>query len=175
MSAQEVMVDLPETHLGSICMHGGRFWWSSQGYNPQFYLRHSKNIKYQHIADGTSGHPHGSGQWYWVLEEPIDSAIVTGGADGNYKTNNSHSGTPLQSLMMSPLGGGGSGGQVQAFLPPAQSSPYGSGHYHFVIWDTSNAEQEVINKGDNYPLYDDGDYTISGFNYFNYFGNTVTP
>ena len=65
---------------------------------------------------------------------------------------------------MSPLGGGGSGGQVRAALPPAQSSPYGSGHYHFVIWDTSNAEQ-VINKGDNYPLYDDGDYTISGFNY----------
>ena len=72
-----------------VNMHAwGRFWWSSQGYNPQFYLRHSKNIKYQHIADGTSGHPHGSGQWYWVLEEPIDSAIVTGGAGGNYKTNN---------------------------------------------------------------------------------------
>ena len=54
---------------------------------------HSKKYKILPYTDGTSGHPHGSGQWYWVLEEPIDSAIVTGGPMVTHKTNNSHSGT----------------------------------------------------------------------------------
>lgn len=143
--------------LGMKPIAWGRFRYGSSGYQPGYYLRHSPNIKLQDVDPASNNVIYG-----WVLDTPVDEAIVTFNAHGLEATTQTQE---LQGGMQHNLG------RSQIFVAPeglhnGNGQYAGFGGYSFIIWDVSDSSMVSINKGDGLPLYSDGDYTItqSGYN-----------
>ena len=139
--------------LGMKAIAWGRFLYGSTGYQPGYYLRHSTNIKLQDVDPASNNVVYG-----WVLDTPVDEALVTFNAHGleaTGGTSHEYNGGMEHNL-----------GRSQIFVAPqglhtGNGQYAGFGGYSFIIWDVSDSAMTSINKGDGYPIYSDGDYTIT--------------
>jgi hypothetical protein len=142
--------------LGMKAVAWGRFKYGSSGYAPPFYIRHSTNIKFQDVDPASN-----NVVWGWVLDTPIDNAIVTFNAHGLEATTQTQA---LQGGMQHNLG------RSQIFVAPeglhtGNNQYAGYGGYSFIIWDVSDSAMFSLDKGDGYPIYSDGDNTITQSGY----------
>lgn len=144
--------------LGMKAIAWGRFKYGSSGYTPSFYLRHSPNIKLQDVDPATN-----NVTWGWVLDTPVNEAIVTFNAHGLQATQGNGS-QELNGGMQHNLG------RSQIFVAPeglhtGNGQYSGFGGYSFIIWDVSDSTMLTTDKGDGFPLYSDGDNTITTTGY----------
>lgn len=118
----------------------------SSGQNPNFTLRHSKNVKYLHNYLG-----HGTG-YQWVLEEALEWPLVMI-QYGTFYEYQRWSGmvTSSSSLRV-----------INPQRSQSSSGPHGSLDHSFVVYDTKGADQYQIDAGAGWGggsynnLYSDG-------------------